>query len=273
MDPVPECRALRDPMPSPRAVARTYGTDRDGWDRVLDYHSVARYTAEHPDAGSTAVATALDMPRGRVRPWLGGNTAPDPVRGLRTALDRGWIVEEHDRVGRIALAVATTWIAAGGSVEQTHDVPLFSAQTTGEQERLETVAEDLDIDLAWIDRDDEGQGIEAKPSTDASIFGRVLLAAGAASAPTDPLPAWILDGDEQLRRAAAACYVDCRGQRAGNAGLLQIREEVAGAERLESIGELLASVAGAGSWTISGEQVRLDAEATGALIGTLDVEI
>jgi hypothetical protein len=129
------------------------------------------------------------------------------------------------------------------------------------------------VTLNWVDRDAEGQGVEAVPSSDASVFGRVLVAAGAPTQPEDALPEWITDGPAEVRCAAAAAYVECRGQRAGEAELLQVREEAKTAERLETIGELLADVASRGAWTLSGEQVRLDREGTDALLETLDVEV
>lgn len=270
---VSESRALHDPVPTPPAVARTYQGNRDGWERVLEYERVAEYASHHPDKGSGAVASALDLPRSRIRTWVDSGGAPDPVHGLRTALDRRWLVPESDRKRRRALAVCVAWISAGGSIAGGTFAPRFSAQTDAERERIRKAAVDLGITLDWVDRDAEGQGIEGVPSSDASVFGRVLAAAGAPIAPSDTLPEWILDGPEDVRRAVAAAYVECRGQRAGHGELLQVREEAKTEERLKAIGELLSDVAGRGTWTLSGEQIRLDREGTDALLETLDVEV
>ncbi|WP_248515952.1 hypothetical protein [Salinarchaeum laminariae] len=272
MDPVPRARSLADPMPTAPAFARTY-RGRDGWDRVLEYHRVADYCADHPDAGSSAVGNALDLPRGRISAWVDDGGAPDPVHGLRTALDREWLVAKGNVRRRRALAVCVAWIFAGGSIATEHFRPRFAAHTDAEQKRITEAAVDLGIQLSWIDRDDDGQGIEARPNADASVFGRVLVAAGAPTGPTHVLPQWIRDGPDDLQRAVAACYVECRGQRAGDARLLQIREEARSDAHLDALGELLVGVAGEGSYSVGNKMLRLDREATDALLGEIDIEV
>jgi hypothetical protein len=76
--------------PTAQSIARTY-SDRvypDPWEKVEDYQRVQAYAAEHPNAGRTAVGTALELPAGRVRSWLNGGQ-PDPVRGIETASAHG----------------------------------------------------------------------------------------------------------------------------------------------------------------------------------------
>jgi hypothetical protein len=62
-----------------QVLARTYGGDRDGWERVTEYQRVLEYTGKHPDKGSSAVASAVGLPRGRIRPWIDDGARPDPV--------------------------------------------------------------------------------------------------------------------------------------------------------------------------------------------------
>jgi hypothetical protein len=81
-----------------KVFARTYGRSdsRDGWDRVQDYRRVIEYTAEHPKKGSQAVATALEIPLERIRPWIDDEARPDPVRGIQTTEAHGWLDLDWD---------------------------------------------------------------------------------------------------------------------------------------------------------------------------------
>ncbi|WP_011322698.1 hypothetical protein [Natronomonas pharaonis] len=77
-----------------RSLVETYDPPNydDPWDAVEDYERVQRYTAKHPQQGSQAVSTAVDLPRGRIRSWVDGDGMPDCYRCLQTALENGWIL-------------------------------------------------------------------------------------------------------------------------------------------------------------------------------------
>lgn len=79
---------LPDASGRAQALARSYGGDRDGWERVVEYQRVMAWQGEHPQKGSQAAATALNLPRGRVRPWL-DDTMPDAMRVINIAQSRG----------------------------------------------------------------------------------------------------------------------------------------------------------------------------------------
>lgn len=269
---VEKCRGIEAPIPDPPAVARTYRGDRDGWERVLEHRNVVQYSRDHPEEKSGAVSTALELPRQRIRSWVDGDGAPDPVHGLRTAIDRGWILPPKHSRRRRALAQLVTWTFAGGSIATDTFAPRFAAHDLDEQRRLGRAAADIGVQLTWIDREADGHGVEAHPAKDQSVFGHVLVAAGAETDLTDVLPAWILDGQRDLRLAAAECYLECRAQIAGEGEVIQIREQDRPNERLEAIGELLVGVADVGSWTVGGDHVRLDVESTEAVRQTTDVE-
>lgn len=81
-----------------QALARTYGGDRDGWERLTEYQRVLEWRGTHPQKGSQAAASALDLPRGRIRPWFDG-AKPDPVHAVDTAEANGWLdAQPSDRV-------------------------------------------------------------------------------------------------------------------------------------------------------------------------------
>lgn len=66
---------------TPKRLARTYdgGYYDDAWTVVEQYRQVMAYSSRHPNMGSGAIASRLNLPRPRVRPWLDG-AVPDPVR-------------------------------------------------------------------------------------------------------------------------------------------------------------------------------------------------
>jgi hypothetical protein len=82
--------ALLDRTARAAALAQTYGGDRDGRTHVDESQQVQEYAAANPNAGSSAVASALNLPRGRVRPWLDG-TGPDPAHAVATAERHDWL--------------------------------------------------------------------------------------------------------------------------------------------------------------------------------------
>lgn len=81
------------PVIGERDLARTYdgGAYSDPWTAVLDYQAVLRYSSTHPNKGSSAISSALDLPRGRVRGWVDADGKPDAMRGIETAREYGWL--------------------------------------------------------------------------------------------------------------------------------------------------------------------------------------
>ncbi|OYR81293.1 hypothetical protein DJ72_11140, partial [Halorubrum distributum] len=117
--------------PTANALSRTY-SDRvypDPWEKVLDYRRVREYAAEHPTAGRVRVGRALDLPAERVRGWL-EDTVPDPVRGINTAIDRGWLDPDSDSEMAAALVELLAHVLAGGSIPAGNYLP---AVTPGER--------------------------------------------------------------------------------------------------------------------------------------------
>lgn len=60
------------PVISERDLARTDngGADEDPRAAVGEYQAAIRDAGDHPNTDSSAIATALEIPRGRTRPWL-----------------------------------------------------------------------------------------------------------------------------------------------------------------------------------------------------------
>jgi len=100
-----------------RALTETYtgGYAPDPWERVTEYQRVLEYTAKHPNKGSTAVATALELPRGRIRPWMDG-ARPDPVRAIQTAEAHGWLDLDHGAAPFTGLNTLVARIFSAGAI-------------------------------------------------------------------------------------------------------------------------------------------------------------
>jgi hypothetical protein len=120
--PAGELRRVADPTDSAAVRERfigTYGTSSETADAttlVANYERVVEYVADHPNQGSTAVATALDLPRGRIRAWVDGDGRPDAVRGLETLTANGWLHLDWDTPALRALSCLITWLVVGGSL-------------------------------------------------------------------------------------------------------------------------------------------------------------
>jgi hypothetical protein len=124
-----------------KKLARTYNDAHDGWERVQEYQRVLEYTAENPNKGSSAVAKALDLPRGRIRSWVDGGSRPDPVRGIQAAEGNGWLNLGWNDRQLAALNVLVAWIFSGGSITTETYGPRF---VINEQTR-DTIERALDI--------------------------------------------------------------------------------------------------------------------------------
>lgn len=262
---------LEGAIPTPRALARTYGhrSYDDPWEVVTDYARVMEAKERYPKKGSAALSTLLDLPRSRIRPWLDSDAAPAPVTAVRIAYDCGWFVDDEFSLPATegtALATFVMWIFAGGSITQEF-VPQFVLRSSDRYEslgRLADAAAYVDLELTERQRGDSRPN-EYVPATNASIFGRVLHAAGAPVGPKTSqsleLPEWIADGPRNVQRAAAVTYIGERMTPAGLSGVLQHRWESASEDFLEEVGELLVAVCG-GEYIVKHDHLRLDIEAT-----------
>jgi hypothetical protein len=162
----------------PDAFARTYDPPNvaDPWHVVIDYQQVLQYANGHPNKGSQAVATALEMNRGRVRPWLDG-AAPDAVRGLAVVHDHGWL--EADRAGLIAEALVTllAGVLAAGSLSARNYHPRFAIDDELVTARLEGALDTLGVGHQRVERDDT-RADELLPREHATVLGRTLAVLG-----------------------------------------------------------------------------------------------
>jgi hypothetical protein len=232
-----------------RAFVRTYDHPAyaDPWRAVEDYQRVRDFQAQHPDMGSAAVASRLDLPRGRIRRWMEGSR-PDCLRGLQTADDHGWItLDPRSDVFR-GLNALLAWIASGGSIEREWYVPSWTIRNEADHELLDRAAEYAGTELDFVRGRSEGRAMELKPVQDGAVLGRVLTVLGAprgeknAQNPTT-LPDYLADAPERIAQEFVQVYVHNRGHVRADTDRIRFREERPRAY-LEALARLLRWLTG-----------------------------
>jgi hypothetical protein len=252
---------LTDRTDRAKALARSYGGDRDGWTRVDEYQRVTEYAAAHPNAGSSAVASALELPRGRVRPWLDG-AKPDPAHAVATAERHGWLDAEPG--GRVfeALSLLTAWLYAGGSIDADRYVPHLSVSDGDPQAVGHELFTAIGIDSELLARDGP-QGAEIRPTgAGMSHLGRFLHAVMEAPVGTKDdalrLPSWLASAPITTQTRWVQLYVRLRGVRLQDSRL-QLQEQRSRAYRRELADLLRTVVDDEGAVTVGERALRIDA--------------
>ena len=211
---------LADRRARSQALARTYGGERDGWERLIEYQRALEWRGKHPNKGSSAASSALDLPRSRIRPWFDKGSKPEPVHAVDTAEEHGWLdAQPGERVFE-ALSVLHAWVYAGGSIEQTNYASTFAV---GKEDPRDLAIEALQaVGLrASVDReDDPHRATEVRPAGPGGThLGRFLH--GVLGAPIGPktersaveLPTWLIESGASTRLRWARVYVELRGVR------------------------------------------------------------
>lgn len=193
-----------------RALANTYEGDRDGWARVEEHQEVMAYAAEHPDKGSSAVASALDLPRGRIRPWMEDGARPDPANAVLAAEELDWLDLSWTVPPFTALNVLVAWTFAGGAINKL----LVPAFVVGDAERAvaERALATLGLEHRSHRDDEPGRATEILPAEHGTVLGRMLLALGAPQGEKNAdadiaLPPYLDRAPTATRLAFARTYV------------------------------------------------------------------
>lgn len=215
-------------FPTPQALARTY-SDReypDPWEKVLDYRRVQEYATEHPNHGRIRVGNTLDLPPGRVRGWLNGGM-PDPVRGIQTAIDHGWLDPDPDGDMAAALVKLLAHVLAGGSINDVF-VPAVSSGRRIDSTVISDAFEAVGVDARTRHSNSNSRATELYPATGASVLGRCLAAMGApkgSKTGLSALPAVVWKSPAETRRQFVEIYVAHRGAYFEGKATTRIQEE------------------------------------------------
>lgn len=216
-----------------RELADTYrgGRQVDPWERVEDYRLYLDYAAEHPNRGSSAAASALELPRGRVRAWMNGSK-PDPVRAVEIAERNDWLDLDWENEVFAGLNILLAWIFSGGSIDRKRFVPMIAVapdvRLCAERALRVVGAEQIAVNRA----DEKNRATELKPKQHASVLGRYLTVLGAPTGEKSErrslsLPAYLDHAPWKVRRDFARVYVRNRGTIRTDLATspVQIREE------------------------------------------------
>lgn len=160
-----------------RRFARTYHLEGyDPWERAQQYEAFVAYVAANPNDGSSAVASALDAPRGRIRPWMDKGARPDVVKGLEAAGDRGWFDLADNEEALRGLTICLAWIYSSGSIAESTYSPVFIATTDDQLDRLIHALDLLDLDYTVDDRQspEQSRARQVTVREHATVLGRML---------------------------------------------------------------------------------------------------
>ena len=216
-------------QPTPQALARTY-SDRvysDPWEKVLDYRRVLDYSAKHPTAGRIRVGNALDLPNERVRGWL-NDVIPDPVRGINTASEHGWLEPEPDGDTAAALVELLAHVLSGGSIgKKTFSIAVAPGRRVVLDE-IHAAFERVGVETQVRHRDAAGRATEVVPAANGSVLGRCLVAMGAAQGDKttiEQLPSAVWEVPIDVRREFVRIYVGHRATTWESKATLRIQEQ------------------------------------------------
>lgn len=196
-------------------LANTYDLTPSGWERVKEYEEVMRYSSTNPSKGSTAIATAMEISRGRIRPWLDGKSRPDPVKAIEVAESNGWVPFDWDTVPTPQISAIAAWIYAGGGIDSQY-VPHFTIDNEEQAELLEQGLEEIDIGFERRHEADEHRATELVLSENGTILGRLLVGLGVpqgVKGENHPisLPDYLEKAPAHIREDFVRTYVFVRG--------------------------------------------------------------
>jgi hypothetical protein len=271
---------------SPYHLAQTYQTNGDlqPWARVQEYRRVHDYHTDHPEKGSHAVASALDLPRSRIRPWVDGDARPDAVHAIDTARDLGWLNVDVDTTDGRAWTRLVAWIHAGGSLSQDDYRPTFFARSDQngslakpEVDVLTTALQTVGLDYRFKNRREqrpedgsEFRATEIAPTEHRVLLGRCLASAGAPVGQkngTHPehLPAWLDKAGDDTQRAFARIYLLTRASVREHEPRFIIREERPDSFHRD-LAQLLEDLAGADTVSRSGHNIHIHSTGADAIL-------
>ncbi len=230
-----------------RDLASTFdgGSYADAYEIVTQYRQAMRYASKH-DVKSGATASALDLPRGRLRTWIDEGGAPDAIRAIETARSYGWLNITYDDAQFAALNALVANVFSGGSIADHHYRPSFALNHRGRDSHVIDALELADIDYQIVD-DRHRRADEARPTTDGTVLGRVLVTMGAPIGPKAQqrleLPAYLEGAPESVRELFVFCYLENRATTFDEKDTLRVAED-RNQSYHESLVALIESVAG-----------------------------
>ncbi|MCU4741161.1 hypothetical protein [Natronoglomus mannanivorans] len=235
------------PFVTERELARTFdgGSYVDAWEAVEQYRKAMKY-ASRKNVKSGATASALDLPRSRLRTWIDDGGKPDSVRAIEIAHSYEWIECTYDDRAFTALNALVANIFSGGSIAQENYRPLFAVNKRGEDSHIFDALELANVEYD-VDREHERErATEVRLSTDGAVLGRVLSVLGAPVGPKAhqrlELPAYLENAPDDVKSLFVACYLENRAVEYEGKRTLRVMED-RNRSYLEDLAALIEEVA------------------------------
>jgi len=178
---------------------------------VQQYRQVIEYCADHPNAKSTAVSSALNLPRSRIRAWVDHNGAPDAARAVDEAHWLGWL-GALDTERQVHFATLIAGVFSGGSIATELYAPSWTVDNQSVTDALETALQGIGCSVKCRHEPVDHRPAEILPERHGSLLGRVLVCMGAPlgqKATDDDLrvPPRLFDAPEEVRVAFCEVYL------------------------------------------------------------------
>ena len=169
-----------EPTETEQRLARTYNhpSYEDPYDAVSDYRRVQRAAANHPDKGSAALSTIVELPRSRIRGWVDEETdsMPDAARAISVAQNKSWLDPTGDTA--VALASLVGHLLGGGSITKRNYVPSISEGRRVSTSEITRAFRQVGVQSELRHEDSDNRATEVVPTEYGSILGRTLTAWG-----------------------------------------------------------------------------------------------
>ena len=228
------------------SLARTYNTPSydDPYDAVQDYRRVQQVAAKHPNKGSTALSSVVELPRSRIRTWVDNDGMPDAARGVMDARRQGWITPDNEM--RTALAALAGHLLGGGSIARKNYVPSVAAGRRVSPDKIAAAFRAVGVRPTRRHEEQGSRATEVLPATHASVLGRTLAAwecpvGGRATIET--LPAIVAQASEADKTAFLEAYVRHRAVEYSDKATSRLHGQQPPAFH-QAIAELIAEVTG-----------------------------
>jgi hypothetical protein len=222
---------------SPQEFVGTYDPDTDiePWELLQQYYRATKTSAELRGgnggrAGSSRVASHLELPRERLRTWVDEGGKPDPQHGLERAQAKGWVDVDTDSTTFDGLNRLVAQVFAGGSITTETYRPCFAIPNDDVRDRISEACRLVGVDYDIVHADDEGRATELRITEDGSILGRVFSVLGAsvgekATNESITLPGYLNSVSEWHRLDFARIYVFNRAVEFEGKDTMMIREQ------------------------------------------------
>jgi len=133
--------------------------------------------AEHPNKGSSALSSIVELPRNQIRTWVDSGGKPDVAHGVHIAQDQGWLDADVESERFDALNTLVAAVFSGGTISERFEPAFTPDRESVTFARVNDALDRLGCGTKLRgDDEDPDRPVEVLPDTNASVLGRVLVA-------------------------------------------------------------------------------------------------